>query len=474
MKTLKYLYLAVDLVTVFSSLLLAGWLKFGVGLFQTEQEVLTVDSLLAYGMLTLIFLFIFRFLCLYRLPVIQGRLNHGGRIIAGILIGHLLIIVLFFIIKYRFVTERIFVLISLAVMMTLLLLLRLVVLPTLIKFVRGRGFLGRATLLIGSGERAESLLRAINSFTNSYFKIKAILLDKPGGELNGVDDGIPRHRDMSTLPDILERYGLKEVLIAIEDEDPAELVWLIRQCQSTGLPVNVYSDTFDIIHRKMVLDQPDNLPLTRFTRAGLWNSSPLKALLDRVLSAVLLILLSPLFLILAVLIKLSSPGPVFYTGTRVGHEGKRFRIYKFRSMYIDQPNDLHKEYTRKFINGRIGAGSIYKLKNDPRVTPLGRFLRKYSLDELPQLINVLRGEMSLVGPRPSTEYEFDEYEDWHKQRFLTKPGLTGTWQAIARSEVPFRDMIALDLYYAFSAYFWMDIELLLLTVKAIFVGRGAV
>ena len=474
MKTLKYLYLIVDAATVFASLLLAGWLKFGVGIFQIAVEELTIENTTVFSLITLVFLFIFRFLCLYRLPVIQGRLNHGGRIIAGILIGHLIIIILFFIVKYRFLTERIFVLISLAVMTLMLLLLRLLILPTLIKFVRGRGFLCRATLLIGSGHRAESLIRAVNSFSNGYFKIKAILLDKPDRRLDGVDEDIPIHRNISRLKEFIERYKLKEIIIAIEDEDPAELIRLIRDCQATGLPVNVYSDTFDVIHRKMVLDQPDNLPLTRFTRAGSWNSSLLKAVIDKIMAAALLVLLAPLFLILAVLIKLSSTGPVFYTGIRVGHNGRRFKIFKFRSMFIDQPDNVHKEYTRKFINGRIGAGSIYKLKNDPRVTALGRFLRKYSLDELPQLINVLRGDMSLVGPRPSTEYEFEEYEDWHKLRFLTRPGLTGTWQAMARSAVPFRDMIALDLYYAFSAYFWMDIELLLLTVRAIFVGRGAV
>lgn len=207
----------------------------------------------------------------------------------------------------------------------------------------------------------------------------------------------------------------------------------------------------------------------------------LKRAIDLVGSGVGLLLLSPLFLIIAIAIKLTSQGPVFFRQQRVGQYGRLFTVLKFRSMYANNDHGVHKEYVLKLISDKAertgGGGSnsgIYKLTNDRRITPLGQFLRRTSLDELPQIINVLLGEMSLVGPRPAIPYELAAYQTWHRRRILeAKPGITGLWQVTGRSLVKFDDMVRLDLRYATSWSLWLDVTILLRTPIAVIRGAGA-
>jgi lipopolysaccharide/colanic/teichoic acid biosynthesis glycosyltransferase len=193
------------------------------------------------------------------------------------------------------------------------------------------------------------------------------------------------------------------------------------------------------------------------------------------LSAMLLFL--PIFVIIAIVVKLTSPGPVFFCQKRVGQHGKLFDFYKFRSMYLNNDQELHREYITHLIEGSKHAqrsNGMYKLESDPRVTRVGRFLRKSSLDELPQFFNVLRGDMSLVGPRPPLPYEVERYRLWHRRRVLDiKPGLTGLWQVVGRSRTTFDEMVRMDLHYARTRSLWMDIKLILRTPAAMFTGNGA-
>ena len=206
-----------------------------------------------------------------------------------------------------------------------------------------------------------------------------------------------------------------------------------------------------------------------------------KRAIDILGSSVGLLLLAPLFFIIAAAIKLTSDGPVFFRQQRVGRYGRLFTMLKFRSMYANNDHAVHKEYVLKLIAnqaeriGGSGTGTgVYKLTNDRRITPLGRFLRRTSLDELPQIINVLRGEMSLVGPRPALPYELAAYQTWHRRRILeAKPGITGLWQVTGRSLVKFDDMVRLDLSYATSWSLWLDLMILLRTPLAVIRGAGA-
>lgn len=212
-----------------------------------------------------------------------------------------------------------------------------------------------------------------------------------------------------------------------------------------------------------------------------WLSRGIKRLMDVSGSLVLLLLLSPVFFIIAAAIKLTSRGPILFKQQRVGEHGTPFTFLKFRSMYVNNDASKHKEYVRQLIAGQAeknpANGSeegIFKLTNDPRITRVGSFLRRTSLDELPQFFNVLRGEMSLVGPRPPVPYEVEAYATWHRRRLLeAKPGITGLWQVQGRSRVGFDDMVRLDLQYARLSSPWLDVKILLQTPKAVIAGNGA-
>lgn len=203
---------------------------------------------------------------------------------------------------------------------------------------------------------------------------------------------------------------------------------------------------------------------------------PLKRGVDLLCASGLLLLFSPLMALIAIAIKLHSPGPVFYRQRRVGKHGVPFMMLKFRSMHSGNDSNIHRDHVRRLIRENIrpedlGLTSL-KLGRDPRVTPLGRWLRALSLDELPQFINVLQGEMSLVGPRPPLPYEFEEYQEWHKHRLSVLPGVTGIWQVTARNLVSFDDMVRLDLAYIETMSLWLDLSILVRTPVAMLNGKG--
>jgi len=202
-----------------------------------------------------------------------------------------------------------------------------------------------------------------------------------------------------------------------------------------------------------------------------------KRVMDFCGAAAALILLSPVFLLIALAVKLSSKGPILFRQQRVGQYGQRFTFLKFRSMYVNNSSEIHKEYVRKLIAGKAdqkGRDGVFKIVDDPRVTPVGRLLRRTSLDELPQFLNVLRGDMSLVGPRPPLSYEVEAYDVWHRRRLLeARPGITGLWQVNGRSRTKFDDMVRLDLQYARKQSLWLDLKILLRTPAAVFSGDGA-
>ncbi|HKV60701.1 MAG TPA: sugar transferase [Candidatus Acidoferrum sp.] len=213
-----------------------------------------------------------------------------------------------------------------------------------------------------------------------------------------------------------------------------------------------------------------------------------KRVFDLLFAGLIALALSPLFLLIAFLIKLDSEGPVFFkqerVGTkrwRLGHQSvwliEHFEVYKFRSMVRDADNSVHEAYIREFVEGRARAtsenGGKFKLTNDARITRVGWFLRKFSLDELPQLFNVLKGEMSLVGPRPVPPYEVAGYREGHHQRLAAIPGITGIWQVNGRGRVTFEEMMRMDIEYVRRASFWLDLKILFLTIPAVISRKGA-
>ena len=205
-----------------------------------------------------------------------------------------------------------------------------------------------------------------------------------------------------------------------------------------------------------------------------WIALKTKRIIDVIGSLLGLLLLSPFFILAAIIIRLTSKGPAFYRQTRMGHLGKPFTFMKFRTMHASGGEGIHKDYTRRFILGKVGKAPVFKIVDDPRVTAVGRLLRRTSLDELPQLVNVLKGEMSLVGPRPPVPYEWEIYRPWHRQRLMeATPGMTGLWQVTGRNTTSFNRMVRLDLKYARSWSLWLDLKILMKTPLAVVLGKGA-
>jgi len=204
-----------------------------------------------------------------------------------------------------------------------------------------------------------------------------------------------------------------------------------------------------------------------------------KRALDVFIVLLVLVIGLPIWLLIALLIKLSSAGPIFYRGTVIGRGGKPFRYYKFRTMVTGGDNTAHKQWLEQFVKQDAAfaedasGNKVFKVVDDPRITSVGRTLRKLSLDEVPQMLNVLTGDMSLVGPRPPVPYEYEHYDDWAKQRLSVPPGITGLYQVTARSQVGFSGMVAIDLDYIRRRSFWLDVQIMLKTPVVMLLGKGA-
>jgi lipopolysaccharide/colanic/teichoic acid biosynthesis glycosyltransferase len=254
----------------------------------------------------------------------------------------------------------------------------------------------------------------------------------------------------------------------------------IREINEIGMSFHIFPEDWDEDGRDAPVTSALQVDLTSEINRKKFSLSA-KRLMDIAGSLVGLILCLPVFVIIALAVKLTSRGPVLFRQVRLGQYGKKFTFLKFRSMYLDNDSELHEEYVKRFIMGTPGAEQtagnhrkVYKLTSDPRITTVGRFLRNTSLDEVPQFLNVLWGDMSLVGPRPPVTYEFNRYDLWHKQRLLAlKPGITGLWQVDGRSRVKFDEMVRLDIRYARSWSLWLDIKILLHTPRAVLSRDGA-
>jgi exopolysaccharide biosynthesis polyprenyl glycosylphosphotransferase len=205
-----------------------------------------------------------------------------------------------------------------------------------------------------------------------------------------------------------------------------------------------------------------------------WWELGIKRAFDIVFALAVLVLGAPAFVLIGLLVKLSSPGPVLFRQTRLGRDGRPFVFYKFRSMRHNNDDQVHREFCAEFINGNgHGEPQVFKMVEDPRVTRIGGLLRRTSLDELPQFWNVLKGEMSVVGPRPPIAYEYEHYQDWHKDRLKVKPGLTGLWQVSGRSQVGFDEMVMLDLHYISRWSLLLDLRIVARTLPVMVRGDGA-
>jgi len=323
-------------------------------------------------------------------------------------------------------------------------------------------------LIVGAGEVGRALMRSIAARPELGYQVVGFVDDNP--EKGNKDLGrFKAMGSLDNLPKILEEREVSEVFITLPWQYHRKIIKLISQCNRANVRARIVPDFYQMSLNKLDLQQINGIPLIGFKEISIhgWNLL-LKRAIDVALSGMALVLLSPLMGLIAIAIKLDSPGPVFFKQKRVGRRGKVFTIYKFRSMV-----EGAEEMLPQLMEHNEVDGPIFKMKDDPRRTRVGRFLRRTSLDELPQLYNVLKGDMSLVGPRPPIPEEVEQYKEWQKKRLEVLPGITGLWQVSGRSRLSFDDMVLLDIYYAENWSLWLDFTILLRTIPKVILGEGA-
>lgn len=334
----------------------------------------------------------------------------------------------------------------------------------------------RQVAVIGTDKEAERIVNHIIRFDTPFWI--AGLIDGRKGCGLAVQSAKACLGKLPHFPRIARANHLDEVIVTDEAIDKRTLISLLDYCTSTGITVWFAPKLLPIIDMKLYIDNFCGLPMIRMcAQRNDWLFAKIKHALDALVTLPLFILQLPVFLLIAIAVKRGSKGPVFYRAKAVGKNGQKFEMLKFRSMRIDADSDIHRQYVSRLIKGEIGQDqkekTPLKITDDPRITRVGRWLRKLSLDELPQLINVLKGDMSLVGPRPCLPYEYAIYKDWHKKRSSVRPGITGLWQVTGRSEVSFEEMILLDLYYIYNRSLVMDLTILYETIFVVFGKKGA-
>jgi exopolysaccharide biosynthesis polyprenyl glycosylphosphotransferase len=322
----------------------------------------------------------------------------------------------------------------------------------------------RRALIVGSGKHIEAVAHALSGRARTRVVIVGYisLTARP-------QNGLRSLGKLEDLPDILATEKVQEIIIADPDFPQEQAVELVDFCHRGGVTVHVAPSTMEILFDRAEFVPGQSVPL--FTlRPPVFEGIDfaLKRTFDLVLSTVGLILLSPILIAIAIAIKLSSRGAIIYRSVRPGMGGKPFSCFKFRTMR-EHAEQIQADLEP--LNEQTGA--LFKIRQDPRLTPVGRLLRRFSLDELPQLVNVVRGEMSLVGPRPLPMRDFERLEDWHKKRYLVLPGITGLWQVSGRSELDFDDLVRLDFLYLERWSMFLDLSILLKTIPAVLSRRGA-
>jgi exopolysaccharide biosynthesis polyprenyl glycosylphosphotransferase len=324
------------------------------------------------------------------------------------------------------------------------------------------------TLIIGSGTVAAHLVERLEH--SPHLRLEPVgLLD------DDVDDArsprLPRLGTLDELERVIAEHRVDHVIFAFTRSGHDELLRCIRVCWDNHVAIDIVPRLFEFLDGARAVERVGGLPILSITAPLLTASErALKRATDVLLSATILLLSSPLLLLVALLIKLDSSGPVLFRQERVGRRGRAFWICKYRSMYLDA--DARKQQYAQLND--VGDGVMFKIHDDPRITGVGRYLRRFSIDELPQLFNVLRGEMSLVGPRPLIAAEASALsQTWQGRRLDLRPGMTGLWQIYGRSTIPFQDMLRFDYQYVANWSLARDVEIMLMTVPAMLSARGA-
>lgn len=335
-------------------------------------------------------------------------------------------------------------------------------------YLRKKGVGIRRVVIVGAGEVGRTVMRTIVARPDLGYRVVGFVDDNPN---KGYTD-IGRFKalgPLDNLPAILDEERPDEVIITLPWMYHRKIMGIVRDCERRNVRARIVPDLFQMSLTQVNVEDLGGVPLIGVRTVSISKGALLvKRLIDVTVAVVGLLLCAPLFGLIALAIRLDSPGPVIFRQTRVGLRGRHFEMYKFRSMHVGA-----QEQQDMLADLNEADGPIFKIRDDPRLTRVGRFLRRLSLDELPQLVNVLRGEMSLVGPRPPIPAEVEKYQEWHKKRLEAPPGMTGLWQVSGRSRLPFDEMVLLDIYYIENWSLWLDFKILMRTIPKVLLGEGA-
>jgi len=422
---------------------------------------------------------VFQYMGLYRVNIFVTVADQTVRILKALFLTILGLALLSFFIRTEWILDSRLAMVYFSIVSTVLLVGgRVIVFRNVFLWLSRRKVFHRNALIVGAGENGKNL--AINLFLNDHLGLNLV---------GFLDDTLPLGKvvfnrakvlgRVAEMRDIVKVFGVHEIIVSLENVDHTRLINVLDVATSTDAVVKISSPLYDVVPERLFIEKYGNLPVVGISH---FNPSPTlevyKRLFDSVVAAIGLAFLAPMFGLIALAVRLDSRGPIFFSQTRIGKNGRPFKFYKFRSMQVGSDQDKERErlyiqfiQTQKKL--KPAGNQTLKIVNESRVTRVGRFLRKSSLDELPQLFNVLKGDMSLVGPRPCLPYEWDHYEEWHKRRLSVMPGCTGMWQVAGRSVVGFQDMVVLDLYYIQNASILLDFGLLVKTLPVMLFGSGA-
>lgn len=468
--------LALDTVTAFLGFGLAYWLRYGLEFGPEVQEVnfLPFSSFIWIGLtLVAIILVIFEARGLYRMPRGASQVDTLSRIAGGITLAIAVLVVVLF--GSQIYYTRLLYAYAWFTMVISVGVGRLV-LAALLRWLWRQGIGAERVLVIGAGLTGQRVMRIVRQQPQLGYFLVGYLAENPLPEERdeprraaASEDPLRYLGRPADLPLLLEPCRIDEVIIVLPSEAHGTTLAVANQCQGEGVSFRIVPDIYEMSFDRVDIGQLGDMPLIGLKEVAIrgWNLV-VKRVLDITLSVVTIVVGAPLWLLIALAIKLDSPGPVLFAQKRIGRRGRPFTVFKFRTMH--QRAEMEKD---RLAALNEASGPLFKIRSDPRVTRVGRLLRRTSLDEMPQVINVLAGEMSWIGPRPGTPDEVARYQPWQRKRLEVLPGLTGLWQTSGRSDLSFEEMVRLDIYYIENWSLWLDIIILLRTIPAVISGRGA-
>ena len=457
---------AIDVILINVGFAAAWYLRYRLELFRevAAADYLPIDSYLGIqAFLTVCLIAIYRINGVYGRRRRQGFVDEVSGLTSGALVGVAVMIVAVFYVRPFGYSRLVFIyacIIIIAFLSTARLMDRL-----WRGYLRRKGIGLRRVLVVGEGSLGRMIMQNIVAQPELGYQIVGFVDEEPRQSIGRFEF----LGAIAEIPQLIWRHQIHEVIIALPAASHQKVTEILMACAKLNVEFRIVPDFYDLSLNQVDVAEINGIPLIGLREASLPGSGQMiKRVLDVAIASIAVVVLSPLMLLIAIAIKIESPGPVIHKQTRIGRWGKPFDFYKFRSMRDRADQELD-----QLINQNEASGPIFKIRNDPRRTRVGRWLRRTSLDEIPQLFNVLRGDMSLVGPRPPFPWEVAKYADWHRRRLQVYPGITGLGQVSGRSDLPFDETALLDIWYIENWTLGLDLKILLRTLPAVISGNGA-